>query len=201
MQTSKPFVREGEHWLSKCTEQSVRKLTHGERELVRYFSAKTNAHTPIRHVIYVIKENRTYDQVLGDMTEGNGAPDLVLFGESVTPNHHALARQFVLFDNFYVDGDVSADGHVWSTAASSTDYVNKLWPSFYAHRLKYDFVGPDYDGDDQHDHPIAIPRSGFIWDRGAEGRRELPGLRGVVRGRRRPSGADSVLRERPEGPL
>lgn len=139
-------------------------LTHGAQQLVRDFSAKTNAHTPIRHVIYVIKENRTYDQVLGDMTEGNGAPDLVLFGESVTPNHHALARQFVLFDNFYVDSDVSADGHVWSTAASSTDYVNKLWPSFYAHRLKYDFVGPDYDGDDQHDHPIAIPRSGFIWD-------------------------------------
>jgi len=107
---------------------------------------------PIRYVIYVIKENRTYDQVLGDMREGNGAPELVLFGEPVTPNHHALARQFVLFDNFYVDGDVSADGHVWSTAASSTDYVNKLWPSFYARRLNYDFVGPDYDGDEQHDH-------------------------------------------------
>jgi hypothetical protein len=59
---------------------------------------------------------------------------------------------------------VSADGHVWSTAASSTDYVNKLWPSFYAHRLKYDFVGPDYDGDEQHDQPFAIPKSGAIWD-------------------------------------
>jgi hypothetical protein len=141
-----------------------RELEGGDRELVRYFSAKTNPQSPIRHVIYVIKENRTYDQVLGDMPEGNGAPDLVLFGQSVTPNHHALARQFVLFDNFYVDGDVSADGHVWSTAASSTDYVNKLWPSFYAHRLKYDFVGPDYDGDEQHDQPFAIPKSGAIWD-------------------------------------
>jgi hypothetical protein len=135
------------------------------RDLISLFSAKTNPHPPIRHVIYVIKENRTYDQLLGDMKEGDGAPDLVLFGQAVTPNHHALARQFVLFDNFYVDGDVSADGHVWSTAAASTDYVNKLWPSFYAHRLKYDFVGPDYDGDDDHDRPTAIPASGFIWDR------------------------------------
>jgi hypothetical protein len=139
-------------------------LSSRSRELLQYFSAKINSQAPIRYVIYVIKENRTYDQVLGDMTEGNGAPELVLFGESVTPNHHALAREFVLFDNFYVDGDVSADGHVWSTAASSTDYVNKLWPSFYARRLNYDFVGPDYDGDDQHDQPLAIPASGFIWD-------------------------------------
>jgi YVTN family beta-propeller protein len=135
------------------------------RDLIRFFSAKTNPHAPIRHVIYVIKENRTYDQVLGDMKQGDGAPDLALFGKPVTPNHHALASQFVLFDNFYVDGDVSAAGHVWSTAASSTDYVNKLWPSFYAHHLKYDFVGPDYDGDDEHDRPLAIPASGFIWDR------------------------------------
>lgn len=141
-----------------------RDLNGHDRELIHYFSAKGNTHAPVRHVIYVIKENRTYDQVLGDMVEGNGAPDLVLFGESVTPNHHALAHEFVLYDNFYVDGDVSADGHVWSTAASSTDYVNKLWPSFYARRLKYDFVGPDYDGDDDHDHPIAIPGSGSIWD-------------------------------------
>jgi phospholipase C len=112
--------------------EAPQELAPHTRELISYFSLKTNPHTPIRHVIYVIKENHTYDQVLGDMAEGNGAPDLVLFGETVTPNHHALARQFVLFDNFYVDGDVSADGHVWSTAASSTDYVNKLWPSFYA---------------------------------------------------------------------
>jgi len=139
-------------------------LSSRSRELLQYFCPKINLQAPIRYVIYVIKENRTYDQVLGDMREGNGAPELVLFGESVTPNHHALARQFVLFDNFYVDGDVSADGHVWSTAASSTDYVNKLWPSFYARRLNYDFVGPDYDGDDQHDQPLAIPASGFIWD-------------------------------------
>ena len=69
---------------------------------------------PIKHVFYIIKENRTYDQVLGDMKEGNGDPSLVLFGENVTPNLHALARQFVLLDNFYCDAEVSADGHNWS---------------------------------------------------------------------------------------
>jgi YVTN family beta-propeller protein len=157
-------VREGRTLTMQVYGAPSRELNTHDRDLIQYFSAKTSSNPPIRHVIYVIKENRTYDQVLGDMKEGNGAPDLVLFGESVTPNHHALARQFVLYDNFYVDGDVSADGHVWSTAASSTDYVNKLWPSIYSHHLKYDFVGPDYDGDDDHDHPLAIPSSGSIWD-------------------------------------
>jgi YVTN family beta-propeller protein len=128
---------------------------------VRTFSSPKS---PIRHVIYVIKENRTYDQILGDVKEGNGAPDLVLFGYNVTPNHHKLATQFVLFDNFYVDGYVSADGHLWSTAAVSTDYVNKLWPSAYSKRADEALDAP-YDGDDQHDHPIAAPGSGFIWDR------------------------------------
>ena len=160
----KTLVGHGRTLAQQVYSEALRELDAGDRDLIRHFSANGNSQRPIRHVIYVIKENRTYDQVLGDMPEGNGAPDLVLFGQSVTPNHHALARQFVLFDNFYVDGDVSADGHVWSTAASSTDYVNKLWPSFYARRLKYDFVGPDYDGDDDHDEPLAIPKSGAIWD-------------------------------------
>jgi phosphoesterase family protein len=133
-------------------------------EAIDAFSAKENPETPIRHVIYIIKENRTYDQVLGDMKEGNGEADLTLFGEPVTPNQHQLARQFALFDNFYVDGDVSADGHMWSTTASSTDYVNKLWPSSYGSHVKIDFWGQGYDGDDKHDHPIGVPASGFIWD-------------------------------------
>ena len=95
---------------------------------------------PIQHVIYIVKENRTYDQVLGDMKEGNGDPSLVLFGENVTPNHHKLAREFVLLDNFYVNSDVSADGHNWSTAAIAPDYVQKMWPNSYAGRRKlYDF--------------------------------------------------------------
>lgn len=119
---------------------------------------------PIQHVFYVIKENRTYDQILGDIKEANGAPELVLFGENVTPNHHALAREFLLFDNFYVDGYVSVDGHLWSTAAISTDYVNKLWPSNYSKRAQGVFDAP-FDGDEQHDRPMAVPGSGFIWAR------------------------------------
>jgi hypothetical protein len=115
-------------------------------------------------VFYVIKENRTYDQVLGDVKEGNGAADLALFGERVTPNHHALAREFTLFDNFYVDGYVSVDGHLWSTAGAVTDYVSKFWPSTYSDRAQ-DALEAPYDGDERHGHPISIPGSGFIWDR------------------------------------
>ncbi len=87
--------------------------------------------SPITHVVYIIKENRTYDQVFGDIPEGNGEPSLCLFPEAVTPNHHALAREFVLLDNFYVDGEVSADGHEWTMGAYATDYVEKTWPLMY----------------------------------------------------------------------
>lgn len=112
--------------------------------------------SPIKHVIYVIKENRTYDQVLGDMKEGNGDASLCLFGEDVTPNQHALARDFVLFDNFYVDAEVSADGHNWSTAAYATDYVEKTWPTNYSSRGR----SYDYEGEKK----ISRPTKGYIWD-------------------------------------
>jgi YVTN family beta-propeller protein len=112
--------------------------------------------SPIKHVFYVIKENRTYDQILGDMPEGNGDSSLTFFGEKVTPNLHALARQFVLLDNFYVDAEVSADGHNWSMAAYATDYVEKTWPTMYGNRGgDYDF-GPGAG--------ISSPSSGYIWD-------------------------------------
>jgi Phosphoesterase family. len=84
--------------------------------------------SPIKHVFYIIKENRTYDQVLGDLPQGNGDTSLVLFGRKITPNQHALAEQFVLLDNFYVDAEVSADGHNWSTAAYANDYTEKTGP-------------------------------------------------------------------------
>jgi YVTN family beta-propeller protein len=89
---------------------------------------------PIEHVLYIIKENRTYDQVFGDLPQGNGDPNLVLFGEEVTPNHRALAREFVLLDNLYCDGEVSVDGHEWSNAAMASDYIQKAWPTQYAGR-------------------------------------------------------------------
>jgi phospholipase C len=95
---------------------------------------KVGEPSPIKYVFYVIKENRTYDQVLGDMKEGNGDPFLVLFGEKVTPNQHALAREFVLLDNFYVDAEVSADGHSWTMGAYATDFIEKHWPAQYSNR-------------------------------------------------------------------
>lgn len=117
---------------------------------------KATQTSPIKHVFYIIKENRTYDQVLGDMKEGNGDPSLCIFPEKVTPNHHALAREFVLLDNFYVDAEVSADGHNWSTAAYATDYVEKTWPISYGGRGgSYDYEGS---------RKIAYPKDGFIWD-------------------------------------
>jgi hypothetical protein len=105
-----------------------------------------------QHVIYIIKENRTYDQLLGDMKEGDGDPKLCLFGEEVTPNHHALARQFTLFDNFYCSGVLSADGHCWTDQAYCGDYLEK---SFGGFTRSY----PD-DGSD----PLAYASPGFLWD-------------------------------------
>jgi YVTN family beta-propeller protein len=105
-----------------------------------------------KHVIYVIKENRTYDQVFGDLKEGNGDQNLVMFGEKVTPNHHALARQFTLFDNFYCSGVLSADGHTWVNEAYVSDYLER---SFGGFTRSY----PD-DGSD----PLAYVPTGFLWD-------------------------------------
>ncbi len=112
--------------------------------------------SPIQHVIYIIKENRTYDQVLGDLGIGNGDPSLVIFDERCTPNHRKLAREFVLFDNFYVNADVSADGHNWSTAAIAPDYVQKLWPNSYARRRRNsDYVNQD---------PASGVPAGYLWN-------------------------------------
>jgi YVTN family beta-propeller protein len=112
--------------------------------------------SPIQYVFYVIKENRTYDQVLGDIPEGNGDPELCLFPEVVTPNQHKLARNYVLLDNFYVNAEVSADGHNWSTAAYANDYIEKVWPTSYGNR------GGTYDYEGSRE--IAFPSKGFIWD-------------------------------------
>lgn len=117
---------------------------------------KTGAVSPIKYVFYIIKENRTYDQVLGDMKEGNGDTSLVLFGLYVTPNQHKIAKEFVLLDNFYVDAEVSADGHNWTTAAYATDYLEKTWPTGYGGR------GGVYDGEGK--RAIANNKKGFIWD-------------------------------------
>jgi YVTN family beta-propeller protein len=121
--------------------------------------SKPGERSPIEHILYVVKENRTYDQVLGDMKEGNGDASLVLFGERITPNQHKLAREFVLFDNFYVNSDVSADGHSWSTAAIAADYVQKMWPNSYAGRRKH----YDYEGQER----ASAPGAGYLWTNAA----------------------------------
>ncbi|MBU8920052.1 beta-propeller fold lactonase family protein [Bacillus sp. FJAT-29953] len=111
--------------------------------------------SPIKHVIYVIKENRTYDQVFGDMEKGNGDPSLTIFGKDITPNIHKLADQFVLLDNFYANAEISAQGHNWSTAAQSNDYVEKNWLANYSGRNRaYDFEGGN---------EAAYPKAGFLW--------------------------------------
>lgn len=112
--------------------------------------------SPIKYVFYIIKENRTYDQVLADVKGGNGDTSLLLFGRKVTPNQHALAEGFVLLDNFYVDAEVSADGHNWSMGAYANDYLEKTWPSSYGGR------GGTYGGEGERE--IANNKGGFIWN-------------------------------------
>jgi DNA-binding beta-propeller fold protein YncE len=116
--------------------------------------------SPIKYCIYIIKENRTYDQVLGDLPQANGDPRLCLFPERVTPNLHQLARQFVLLDNFYVEAEVSADGHEWSMGAYATDFVKKMWPLSYGHNGSDKFPYPS-EGNFQ----VAFPAGGYLWDR------------------------------------
>lgn len=105
-----------------------------------------------KHVVYIVRENKTYDQVLGDMPEGNGDKKLCIFGEEITPNAHALARQFTLFDNFYCSGAKSPDGHSWTNEAYATDYLERSYGGF---ARSYPYEGSD---------PLAFANTGFIWD-------------------------------------
>jgi len=118
--------------------------------------------SPIKHVFYIIKENRTYDQVLSDLPQGKGDSSLLLFGKNITPNQHAISEQFVLLDNFYVDAEVSADGHSWSMAAYANDYNEKTWVTSYGGR------GGTYDYEGQKN--IASPKGGFLWDHALKAR-------------------------------
>ncbi|HEY6852977.1 MAG TPA: hypothetical protein VI139_01920, partial [Gemmatimonadales bacterium] len=118
-------------------------------------AAVAAARPPIRHVVYVIRENRTYDQVLGDVAAGDGDAGLAIFNDSVTPNAHAIANRWVLFDNFYVDGEVSADGHEWTDRAFAGDYNEKTWPAIYSNRRNWDLT----DGED-----LENPAGRYLWD-------------------------------------
>ncbi len=132
--------------LDKFTERVVAANNWQQRPAARRYP-------PFRHVVYIIKENRTYDQVLGDMKEGDGDASLVYFPDiTITPNHHALARRFGLFDRFFVNAEVSSQGHIWSTAAYVTNYGEKVVPSAYAGKR----ADPDGEESDE-------PERGFLW--------------------------------------
>jgi len=119
--------------------------------------------SPIKHVFYVIRENRTYDQVLGDLPRGNGDPSLTLFGEEITPNAHAIAQAFTTFDNFYVNAEVSYDGHAYSTGAIATDFVEKMWPMNYGRREGLYLSEGGYKMRNPYGN-IAAPAQGYLWD-------------------------------------
>jgi len=144
------------------TQVSEANAARGNADRVRFAAGENK----IRHVIYIIKENRTYDQVFGDLGAGNGDPSLTMYGEDITPNQHKLARQFGVLDNFYDSGDVSGDGHVWSTSASISDYVAKTWPIGYrSSEHTYDSEGTLLSGVSAEDEvpDAGEPTGGYLW--------------------------------------
>jgi DNA-binding beta-propeller fold protein YncE len=138
-------------------------LLHNDPGTIQFAGGKN----PIKHVIYVIKENRTFDQVLGDLKVGDGDPSLTMYGADITPNEHKLALQFGVLDNFYDSGEVSGDGHLWSTAAITSDYNEKTWQIAYRGKERtYDFQGTVADESPlEHNQPdIDDPGTGYLWD-------------------------------------
>ena len=123
---------------------------------------------PIEHVVYIIKENRTYDQVLADLPQGDGDTSLLFFPRPVSPNHHALAERFGIYDRFFVNAEVSPDGHNWSVAAYTTDYLQKTVPSNYSNRGRtYDYEGTNRCTSgpcEPPDDDVAEPANGYLWD-------------------------------------
>ncbi|MBV9671020.1 MAG: phosphoesterase, partial [Acidobacteriales bacterium] len=149
--------------LQKSTQQVDAENLYKDAQTKFEFAGGTN---PIKHIVYVIKENRTYDQIFGDMREANGDPSLVMYGEEITPNQHALARRFGILDNFYDSGEVSGNGHVWSTAAITSDYTERIWPIGYrGGERSYDF-----EGNVSNSIPLLLgigdvnePGTGYLW--------------------------------------
>jgi hypothetical protein len=134
-----------------------RNLLHSDAERIEFANGKY----PIRHVIYILKENRAYDQILGDLPVGDGDASLTMYGAEITPNQHKLALQFGVLDNFYDSGDVSANGHLWSDASATSDYIEKIWPIIYRGSERPQDFGNSLD---QGVPDMDDPGTGFLWD-------------------------------------
>ena len=141
------------------------------QQKIQFANGSASGAGPIKHVIYIIKENRTYDQLFGDLRQdgkpvGNGDPSLTMYGADITPNQHRMALQFGVIDNFYDSGEVSGQGHVWSNAAIGTDYLEKTWEQNYrSGQRTYDFEGMVADGYPilQNIPDVNEPSSGYMW--------------------------------------
>lgn len=175
------------------------RLSPADAPIASPIPRRVGGSSPIKHVFYVIRENRTYDQVFGDIARGNGDPSLTLFGEEITPNAHALAREFTQFDNFYVDAEVSYDGHAFSMGAYATDVAEKLWPTNYGGRGTPYLSEGGFNIRDRYGN-FSAPPLGYLWDfakranvsvrsygefaswqrRGGQVRADVPGLEGLV---------------------
>ena len=152
--------------LSRLTQTALLNLRYGLMQEARLPARPGQPDRPVpervgepsffKHVVYIIQENRTYDQVLGDLPQGNGDPSLCVFGENITPNHHKLARDFVLLDNTYCSGILSADGHQWTDSAMATDYMERAFAGF---PRSYPYGMSDGGVD-----ALAYSPAGFIWD-------------------------------------
>ena len=159
-----PVARVSGRALSDYTERVSRANNWTSR------APRRSSYPPIEHVVYIIKENRTYDQVLGDLPQADGDTSLLFFGRDVSPNHHALAERFGIYDRFFVNAEVSADGHNWSAAAYATDYVQKTTPSNYSNRGRsYDYEGTNRCESEQTpcepaEDDVAEPANGYLWD-------------------------------------
>ena len=155
-----PVARASGAELSSLTSRAAR--ANGWRDVTR-----GAPYPPFEHVVYIIKENRTYDQVFGDMAQGDGDTSLVFFRRPNSPNHHALAERFGLFDRFFVNAEVSPDGHNWSMAAYATDYLEKTVPSNYSSRGRtYDYEGTNRGRipSEERAEDAAEPANGYLWD-------------------------------------
>jgi len=161
-------VSEAEARLSSFTsEVEENNLMRGRAAQLPFSSGRN----PVQHAIYIIKENRTYDQIFGDIKEANGDPALVMYGEDITPNEHKLERQFGILDNFYDSGEVSGDGHIWSMAAIPSDYLERWYPINYRSSSEH-----TYDGEGFNSSGVPVlegvpdvddPGTGFLWENAA----------------------------------